>query len=337
MTTVLESSEPPRAPERQVRKAFVTGGAGFIGGHLIQRLVRDGVEVVALARTSASGDKVRRAGARPVIGSLHEVERLRGAMSGCDTVFHAGSYLPDWNLETALKENVQGSLNVAEAAGRAGVGRVVYVSGTGVTVGSGPVVGWDETRPRGRPVGVLCRSRVASEEAMLGRNGQGVEVVVTRFPYVWGPGETLTPALRGAIESGRFRWINGGRHLISVLHVDNAVQGMVLAATRGRGGSIFWFTDGQPVRMRDFYEAHLRAVGLTSPEREISFPRARRIADTLFALYRLFGSRKAPPLTPTLVRFMGQEITVVDTKARGELGYRPTVDWNARTHAPSNA
>lgn len=322
---------------RAMQRAFVTGGAGFIGGHLIRRLVSEGVQVVALARSTASAEKVARAGAQAHIGSLHDRERLARAMSGCDTVFHAGSHLPDWDLETAMRENVEGSLRLAAAASEAGVGRIIYVSGTGVTVGSGPVVRWDETRPRGKPVGVLCRSRVASEEAMLGQNGRGVEVVVTRFPYVWGPGETLTPALEGAIRAGRFRWINGGRHLISVLHVENAVQGMLLAARHGRPGEIYWFTDGEPVRMRDFYEAHLRAAGLPSPDREIAYPRARRLADTLFALYRLFGAKKAPPLTPTLVRFMGQEITVVDGKARRELGYSPTVDWNARTHAPSNA
>lgn len=319
-----------------IGKAFVTGGAGFVGGHLIRELVGRGTRVVALARSEGSAERVRSLGAEACVADLHNAQRLTEAMTDCDVAFHAGAYLPDWDMATAMRENVDGSLNLARAAKAAGVPRIVYVSGTGVTVGSGPVVNWDETVPRGKPVGVLCASRVASEAAMLGESGKGIEVVVARFPYVWGPGETLTPAVAAAIRAGRFRWINGGRHLISVLHVENAVQGMILAATVGRGGEIYWFTDGAPVRMRDFYEAHLRAIGLEPPQAEISFPRARRLADGLFRVYRLLGIQKAPPLTPTIVRFMGQEITVSDQKARRELGYSPKVDWNDHSVPPSN-
>ena len=319
--------------DRILRKVYVTGGAGFIGGHLIRRLVGEGVQVVALARSDESARRVEAAGAVPHRADLHALDELKAAMRGCDTVFHAGSYLADWDVRLAMHENVRGSLNIVHAAHGAGVTRVVYVSGTGVTVGSGPVVQWDETRPRGRPVGALCASRVASEAAMLDVSGDEVEIVVVRFPYVWGPGETLTPALSSAVKAGRFRWVNGGRHLISVLHVTNAVQGLLLAARRGGPGEIYWFTDGEPVLMREFYEAHLRAAGLPSTEREIAYPKARRIADALFSLYRFFGASKPPPLTPTTVRFMGQEITVVDAKARRDLGYSPTVDWRRRDAA----
>lgn len=310
-----------------LKRAFVTGGAGFIGWHLLDALHENGVDTVALARNAGSASRVAELQATVFRGDLHNVETLAEALKGCDTIFHVGQYLADWDMDTAMRENVEGSRNLAAAARKAGVKRIVYVSGTGVTIGTGPVVQIDETRPRGKPVGVLCASRVRSEEAMLAENRDGLEVVVTRFPYVYGPGETLTPALRRAVEAGRFRWINGGRHLISILHVSNAVDGMLLAATLGRPGEIYWFTDGAPMVLKDFFEAHLRAIGLPSPEREISFARARRIADSMFTIWRLLRIKSAPPLTPTLVRFMGQEITVVDTKARRELGYRPDHQW----------
>lgn len=323
----MESNGAAPASPYAMKRAFVTGGAGFIGGHLLGTLHDIGVETVALARNASSAAIVAENNATVFRGDLHNVEALVVALAGCDTVFHAGQYLVDWDMDTALRENVEGSRNLAMAARRAGVRRIVYVSGTGVTVGTGPVVQIDETRPRGKAVGVLCASRVRSEEAMLAENRDGLEIVVTRFPYVYGPGETLTPALRRAVEAGRFRWINGGRHLISILHVWNAVDGMLLAACRGQAGEIYWFSDGEPMILKDFFEAHLRAVGLVSPKREISFQRARRIADTMFAIWRLLRIKSAPPLTPTLVRFMGQEITVVDTKARRELGYHADHQW----------
>jgi nucleoside-diphosphate-sugar epimerase len=319
---------PPAAAERKLRRVFVTGGSGFVGQHLLGALKREGVECVALARSPDAARKVTAEGAHDCRSDLHDLAALTAGMTGCDTVIHVGAYLRDWGIATAMKENVQGSLNIAEAARRASVKRIVYVSGTGVTIGTGPVVQADETRPRGRPVGVLCASRVRSEAAMLGEASGELEVVVARFPYIWGPGETLSAALQVPVGSGQFRWINGGRHMISIIHVDNAVQGLLRAARRGRSGEIYWFTDGPPLQLREFFEAHIRRAGFIPPTREISFAMARLLADTMFFVWSVFGSKKPPPLTPTIVRFMGQEITVVDTKARRELGYAPTIGWS---------
>jgi nucleoside-diphosphate-sugar epimerase len=330
----MDASSFEQNGSRTLTKVFVTGGAGFIGGHLVEALRQQAVTIVALARNNQSAAKLQQASAALCRTDLHDVRALAEGMQGCDTVFHVGSYLADWDMETALRENVVGSLNVAAAARAAGVRRLVYVSGTGVTIGSGPVIQADETRPRGRPVGVLCASRVKSEAAILGENGPDLEVVVARFPYVWGPGETLTPALKGAVRAGRFRWINGGRHLISTVHVTNAVEGLLLTARRGQAGEIYWFTDGPPVELRTFFEAHLRKAGLEVPEREISFTKARRLADSMFWLWSVLRSKTPPPLTPTLVRFMGQEITVNDAKARHQLGYAPAVQWPDDVLAP---
>lgn len=313
--------------ERKLRKVFVTGGSGFLGQHLLRALKREGIECVALARSLDAAHKVKAEDASVCRSNFHDLAALTAGMAGCDTVIHVGAYLRDWGIATAMKENVQGSLNIAEAARRAGVKRIVYVSGTGVTIGTGPVVQADEARPRGRPVGVLCTSRVRSEAAMLGEAKGDLEVVVARFPYIWGPGETLSAQLNVTVGSGRFRWINGGRHLISIVHAENAVQGLLKAARFGRSGEIYWFTDGPPVQLRKFFEAHIRRAGFVPPTREISFFTAKLLADTMFLVWSVLGRKRPPPLTPTIVRFMGQEITVVDTKARRELGYAPTVSW----------
>jgi nucleoside-diphosphate-sugar epimerase len=317
----------PATAERKLRKVFVTGGSGFLGQHLLRALKREGIECVALARSLDAAHKVKAEDAKVCRSNLHDLAALTAGMAGCDTIIHVGAYLRDWGIATAMKENVQGSLNIAEAARRAGVKRIVYVSGTGVTIGTGPVVQADETRPRGRPVGVLCASRVRSEAAMLGEAKGDLEVVVARFPYIWGPGETLSAALSITVGSGRFRWINGGRHMISIVHVENAVQGLLKAARLGRSGEIYWFTDGSPIQLRKFFEAHIRRAGFVPPTREISLFKAKLLADSMFFVWSALGRKKPPPLTPTIVRFMGQEITVVDAKARRELGYAPTISW----------
>ncbi|MCC8960773.1 NAD-dependent epimerase/dehydratase family protein [Bradyrhizobium sp. Pear76] len=312
---------------RPLARAFVTGGSGFVGGHLIRALVARGIQVVALARSASARNAVVKAGAMAQSGDLSDVDDLAGGMAGCDTVFHAGAYLPDWDRKQAFAVNVVGSRNVVAAARLVGVSRIVYVSGIGVMIGSGPVRNVDENVPRGRPVGVLGASRVQSEREMQQANADDLGIVVVRFPYVWGPGNTLIPSLRAGIARGRFRWIAGGRHEISTVHIDNAVEGLILAARRGRPGEIYYFTDGAPVELREFFEVQLRAAGIAPPRAEISFNAARLLGHLLALLWKVTGRTYAPPLTPTIVRFLGQEVTVNDQKARRELGYAPRISW----------
>ena len=74
-------------------RAFVTGGSGFIGGALIQRLVGDGVQVRALARSESSAGKVRAHGAEPVMGDLNTAAAMSAGAASCDVAYHAAAFV----------------------------------------------------------------------------------------------------------------------------------------------------------------------------------------------------------------------------------------------------
>lgn len=310
--------------------AFVTGGSGFIGGNLIRALHARGVAVRALARSPAAERRVAALGAEPVSGDLESLSALVKGMSGCDVVFHAAACLSDWDLPASMRINVQGTRLVLTAAVAVQVTRVVYLSGIGVMLGGGPVVDADEAVPRGRGVGALSASRVCSEAAALAGNCPQLQTVVVRLPYVWGPGDTLRPQLRAAARSGQYFWIARGDHLISTCHIDNATTGLLAAAEQGRPGGIYYITDGAPIKLRTFITEQMRVEGVTLPDRSIPFWLAKTIADALFAGARTLGVTPASlALSPTFVRFLGQQITVDDSRARRELGYRPSTDWKS--------
>ncbi|MES2937886.1 MAG: NAD-dependent epimerase/dehydratase family protein [Pseudomonadota bacterium] len=306
--------------------AFVTGGSGFLGGHLIEALARHGVPVRALARSQDSAARVRARGAEPALGDLDDVSVLRAAMRGCGTVFHAAAWLPDHDRDRAWRVNVRGTANILAAARAAGVRRVVYVSGTGVTIGSGPVVDWDEARGRGKPVGVLSASRIRCEE-VVEADPPDLEKVIVRFPYLWGNGDTFRPVVAGLVRSGRFRWIARGEHKVSVCHIDNAVHGLLLAATQGVPGRTYWIADDQAMPLKDFVQAQLDVDGLAAPATSMPFGLAKLLAELLPRAMKLAGIHRRSPLTPTTVRFLGQQITVNTARARRELGYRPVIGW----------
>jgi nucleoside-diphosphate-sugar epimerase len=147
--------------------------------------------------------------------------------------------------------------------------------------------------------------------------------------FVWGRGDTtILPSLAAAVCGGRFAWIGGGRHLTSTTHVDNAVEGLLLAAERGAPAGIYFVTDGTPVVFRDFVTRLLATQGLEPPQRSVPRPVATALAAAGEAAWRALPLPGRPPLTRMLVWVSGLETTIDITRARDELGYAPvkTID-----------
>ncbi|MFN2617735.1 MAG: NAD-dependent epimerase/dehydratase family protein [Thermoleophilaceae bacterium] len=310
------------------RTAFVTGGSGFVGGALIRRLVRDGFRVRGLARSERSAEAVSRAGAEPVQGDVSNPDALRAGAAGCELAFHAAARLGEWGPWEEFEQiNVQGTLNVLEACRAAGVRRMVHVGTEAAVVAGQPLVMVDETAPlRPDSKAPYCASKALAEQAVRDANGNGLETVVVRPRLVWGPGDTtVLPSIARAVEQGRFAWIGGGRHRTSTTYIDNAVEGLVLGAERGRPGEAYFVTDGEPVEFREFVTRQLAALGVEAPTRTLPLPAARAAAVGLEGAWTALRRKGQPPLTRTAVWLSAVEMTIRIDKARQELGYEPPV------------
>jgi nucleoside-diphosphate-sugar epimerase len=309
-----------------VAKAFVTGGSGFIGGKLIERLVAEDHDVRALARSERSARKVAAHGAEPVMGDLADRDALRAGAEGCELAFHAAAKVGDWGpWEEFLRDTVEGTRNVIESAAAAGVRRLVHVSTEAVLIAGEPLVNVDEQSPR-RPdsKAPYPRSKAMAEEIAVTASRDGFETVVVRPRFVWGAGdETLLPELLAMVKSGRFAWIGGGRHRTDVTHVDNVVHGMLLAAERGGAGEIYFLTDDEPVEFREFVSEMLATQGIDPPSRSMPVPLAAALAAGGEGAWRLLRLKGSPPLTRFAYWVSSQECTIDIAKAKRELGYEP--------------
>jgi nucleoside-diphosphate-sugar epimerase len=305
---------------------FLTGGSGFIGGRLIERLHAEGYTVRALARSSAAADSVLARGAEPVLGELGDVTAMRAGAEGCELAFHAAATLGDWGKrEDFERGNVQGTNNALEACAEAGVRRFVHVGTEAALLAGEPLVEVDETAPLRPESPVLYSSTKArAERAVLDANRQGFETVVVRPRFVWGAGDTtLLPVMVELARSGRFAWIGGGRHRTSTTHVDNTVEGLVLGARSGRPGNAYFVTDGEPVVFREFVSDLLATQGVEAPSRSIPPAVAAALASTGEAAWRLLPLPGRPPLTRFAYWVSSQECTIRIDKAREQLSYAP--------------
>jgi nucleoside-diphosphate-sugar epimerase len=313
-------------------RAFVTGGSGFVGRNLIAALRARGTEVRALARSEAAAKTVRELGAEAVEGDLNDNDALRSGMEGCDAVIHSAAYVEGWGrFEDFYTINVTGTECMLAAARSVGISRFVHISTEAVLVGGPPIVNADETRPRPeRPIGLYPLTKGLAEERVLANNSPEMATVIVRPRFIWGKDDTsVLRQLVTAVKKGKFMWFNGGRYLTSTCHVSNVCEGAILAAERGRGGEIYFLTDGEPVEVRSFLTALLRTQGLDPGERSLPRWLAGAMAWTVETAWLKLGLKGTPPITRTAIKLIGEEVTVNDAKARRELGYKGAVTREA--------
>lgn len=312
-------------------RVFVTGGSGFVGRELIATLRARGDEVRALVRTNEAAQTMRAHGAEPVLGDLDDQAALARGTAGCQVVFHAAAKVEMWGLrEDFVRVNIVGTKNVLEAAKAQRVKRFVHVSTEAVLVGGPPIVRADESWPKPkRPIGLYPLTKGQAEEHVLAENGAKLATVIVRPRFIWGKGDTtVLPRMVDLVRQGKFSWI-GGRHLTSTCHVKNVCEGLLLAAEKGKGGEIYFLTDGAPVELRAFVTSLMATEGVTPGARSVPVWLARAAAWTLEGVWGSLRLAGEPPIARSAVRLFGTEVTVSDAKARRELGYRAEVSLEA--------
>ena len=240
--------------------------------------------------------------------------------------FHAAAKVEDFGDPADFERvNVQGTRNVIAACRDGGVRRLVHVGTEAALMAGQPLVNVDETAElRPDSPSLYPSTKAKAEQVVRAANGDDLETVVVRPRFVWGRGDTsLLPAIVEMVRSGRFRWVGGGRHLTATTHIDNTVEGLWLAATRGPAGGVWFVTDGEPVEFREFLTALVATQGVEIPDRSVPAPVASTAAKLSEALWRRLRRPGTPPLTRFAVWVSSQECTIDISRAERELGYRP--------------
>ena len=275
----------------------------------------------ALARSERAAERVRALGAEPVMGDLDDLR-----IEDCEVVFHAAAKVEDFGDPADFERiNVQGTRNVIAACRDGGVRRLVHVGTEAALMVGQPLVDVDETAElRPDSPSLYPSTKAKAEQIVRAANGGELETVVVRPRFVWGRGDTsLLPAIVEMVRSGRFRWVGGGRHLTATTHIDNTVEGLWLAGTRGPAGGVWFVTDGEPVVFRDFMTDWVATQGVEIPDKSVPAGVANAAAATSEWLWRRLKRPGNPPLTRFSVWVSSQECTIDISRAERELGYRP--------------
>ena len=246
------------------------------------------MRVRALARSGESAAKVEALGAEPVRGDLADRASMAAGAEGCEVAFHLAAHLGEWGpWEDFERGNVEGTRNALAACAEAGVRRFVHCGTEAALMAGEPLVHVDETAPlRPDSKAPYPATKAKAEQAVRDASRDGFETVAVRPRFVWGKGDTtLLPEMIATVKAGRWAWVGGGRNITDTAHVDNVVEGLLLAAAKGRPGEAYFITDGEPVVFREFVGAMIESQGVTATRSQPSRLDARR---------RWRGSRRRP-------------------------------------------
>lgn len=299
--------------------AFVTGASGFIGRHLVDRLLDDGWQVKALIHKKGFP---RDNECEIVNGDIEDFTRLHHALEGVDVLFHLASALGGSLLKTEefFRINAYGTVTVLEAAHAAGVPRVVHFSSAGVLGHVEENEPADEKHPI-FPIDPYDNSKLLGENSALEFSDKGMEVVVIRPGWVYGPEDRRTFKLVKAIAGGWFFLVSKGTTKQTPVYIDDLIQGTLLSVKKGKTGQIYHIAGEEALSVQDIAMVIGDSCGKKIHSLHIPLWVAQSTAFLCGGLFRLFG--KEAPLTKGRLAFFTHPKPLAKEKARKGLGYAP--------------
>ena len=308
-------------------RVFVTGGTGFIGGHVVRKLRERGDDVVCLVRSREKGQELVALGCEIVEGDLADLAAIQSGMQGADAVIHGAAVyevgIPKSQHQAMYDANVRGTERVLDAAAEAGVDRIVYVSTINIFGNTnGQTV--DESYRRDEADGFVStydetkyRAHLIAEE----RAAQGAPIVIVQPGGVYGPGDhalvgqMIEQASTGKMPAKAFPELG-----LNMVYVDDVADGILLAHDKGKPGESY-VLGGELTTQGELIDK-AAAIGGQKPPR-MKVPPV--MLKAMIPVGRWVGP--AMGLPPNFREMISAAHNVTywakDDKARQELGYAP--------------
>jgi nucleoside-diphosphate-sugar epimerase len=314
-------------------KILVTGGGGFVGGYIVERLLARGYAVRSIGR-SPQPELVAK-GVEVVCGDLTDATAVSAACEGVDAVFHVAARAGVWgSWESFYGPNVIGTRNVLSACRKWQVKRLVYTSTPSVVFNGDSIRGGDESLPYGK--NWLCHyaeTKALAEQEALAANSEKLQVVALRPHLIFGPGDPhLLPRVVESVKAGRLRIVGDGSAKVDVSYVGNVADAHLDAfdaLERGKGaGQAYFISQGEPVDLWPWLNSILEGLGQPPLTQKIPLPLAYGIGALCEGAWKVLRRRTDPPITRFVAVELAKDHYFDIRKAQHVLGYQPRVPMN---------
>jgi nucleoside-diphosphate-sugar epimerase len=308
-------------------KIFLTGATGFIGIHVLRRLIDAGHHVTSLLLPGEPLSLLQGLNTAVARGDITDPTGLQGLFKGHDAVIHlAGAVGYGQTMANCIRLNVEGTRTVAGAAAAEGARRFIHFSSVSV-YGRVPDVPVTEDFPRKKIGDPYGDTKIMAEELLedFSRRGK-LDVTMIRPTVIYGPGDRLfLPKLVENVRSGRARIIGRGDNRVDLVHVaDVADFAALLLKSPGTSGRVYNLTNRENPTWKEFLAIIAAALGYPAPRKHMPYRAALAVA----ALMELHAAltKRPPLLTRYSVRVVGRAYHYITDRAKDELGFVPRID-----------
>ena len=313
-------------------RVFITGATGFVGAHVARKYASEGASLRLLTRQTSRLDALAGLDAETVVGDLREPEKLRTALSGCDTVVHVAADYRLWvrDPEQMYAANVDGTRELLRLARETGVQRVVYTSSV-ATMGfksDGTIVNEDTPVSLADMIGHYKRSKFLGEQEAIKAAKAGQHVMILNPTTPVGPGDAKpTPTGRIIVDflNKKFpAYVDTGLNLVDV---DEVARMHVEALDHGTPGERY-ILGGENLTLKQILDRMSAITGLPSPTMKVPHSVAMAFAffDETFT-GKILG--KEPRATVEAVRMGKKMMFATSAKAERDLGFKVLPIYNA--------
>jgi 2-alkyl-3-oxoalkanoate reductase len=312
--------------------ALVTGGTGFLGRRIVDRLLSQGRQVTVLGRTPAPELEAR--GVRFLRTALEDAQGVRSACAGMDTVFHVAAKVGVWGRYCEFhRANVLGTEAVIDGCRAHGVRRLVYTSTPSVVYNGRDLAGADETLAlTNRCPSPYPLTKAAAEARVIAAHSEALATAALRPHLIWGTGDPhLVPRILERARTGRLRIVGKGTNRVDMVHVENAADAHIAAEAAlckpkgAAGGRAYFITNGEPVVLWDWINHLLAEIGEKRVTKRISLGAASAFGALCEAAWRVLPMGGEPPMTRFVASELARDHWFDISAARNALGYAPRV------------
>jgi 2-alkyl-3-oxoalkanoate reductase len=312
------------------RKVLVTGGGGFLGQAVVERLVEYGDHVFSFCRSHYPN--LERLKIKQICGDIADKVAVEKAVRGMEIVFHVAAKPGVWGTyEEFYRPNVLGTQNIINACIKYHVPYLIHTSSPSVIFDGSDMEGADESLPYPDHYPAHYPKTKAIAEKAVRKISSEIGTICLRPHLIWGPRDNhLVPRILAAGKAGRLVRVGTGNNKVDVTYIDNAADAHILAAQRlsenpKLSGRIYFISQAEPIPLWDMVNSILKAGGLPPVKRSIS-PRTAYLLGLCFeSVFKIFHIQQEPPMT----RFVAEELAKAHwfniSAAQKDLGYHPRV------------
>jgi nucleoside-diphosphate-sugar epimerase len=313
-------------------RVLVSGGTGFIGSHLVEKLVKNSFDVVVPLRKTSSTRYLPLGTVEAKEAELLDPQDLKGLLKGVDVVFHLASIRGSgWSFkdEEVYDVNVGITRNLLEASVAEGVRQFLYVSS--VSIYGHPHGGPIDEEYACFPVTRYGMTKFESERLVKEfKRKEKLHTTIIRPVITYGPRDTwgMIPKLITLIDSKRYLTLGSGKNRVHLIYIDDLTRGLMLAMKNGiAAGKTYILAGQEPIAINSLAGIISSALNKKVPIFHVPIWFALLVGYSMEISHRLFSIDKEPLVTRDKIDIMCRDRCFDVSRAKRDLGFCPTIGY----------